>query len=170
MTLVSTCRLSQLNLPTQLLEAQSFVRREVREGFVLFFFSFLDPSFTLLPSAGLYDGLHYVCASLTHCDPWWKILVENLFSLWSISAEPIYSALKAQSIVHCEVCEAFILFLDPSFTPLPLAGLYEGLHYLDQFGTIQNLQGAFILKTSSCSGTIFWRFLQQTGSNRWNIL
>ena len=63
MTLVSTCRLSQLNLPTQLLEAQSFVRREVREGFVLFFFfSFLDPSFTLLPSAGLYDGLYYVCA------------------------------------------------------------------------------------------------------------
>ena len=40
MTLVSTCRLSQLNLPTQLLEAQSFVRREVREGFVLFFFLF----------------------------------------------------------------------------------------------------------------------------------
>ena len=93
-------------------------------------------------------------------DPCWTFI-----SLWSISAEPIYSALKAQSIVHCEVCEAFILFLDPSFTPLPLAGLYEGLHYLDQFGTIQNLQGAFILKTSSCSGTIFWRFLQQTGSS-----
>ena len=107
MTLVSTCRLSQLNLPTQLLEAQS---REVREGFVLFFFSFLDPSFTLLPSAGLYDGLHYVCASLTHCDPWWKILIENLFSLWSISAEPIHSALKAQSFLCREVREGFVLF------------------------------------------------------------
>ena len=70
MILVSTCRLSQLNLPTQLLEAQS---REVREGSFSSFFSFLDPSFTLLPSAVLYDGLHFVCASLMHCDPWWKI-------------------------------------------------------------------------------------------------
>ena len=53
-----------MNLPTQLLKAQS---REVREGFVLFFFSSLDPSFILLPLADLYDGLHYdglhyVCA------------------------------------------------------------------------------------------------------------
>ena len=33
----------------------------------------------------------------------------------------------------------------------------------DQFGTIQNLQRALIPQTSNCSGTIFCRFLQQTG-------
>ena len=34
-----------------------------------------------------------------------------------------------------------------------------------QFGTIQNLQRALLPQTSNWSGTIFGRFLQQTGSN-----
>ena len=36
---------------------------------------------------------------------------------------------------------------------------------LDQFGTIKNLQRALIPQTSYWSGTIFCRFLQQTGSS-----
>ena len=35
----------------------------------------------------------------------------------------------------------------------------------DQFSTIQKLQRALIPKTSNWSGTIFGRFLQQTGSS-----
>ena len=35
----------------------------------------------------------------------------------------------------------------------------------DQFVTIQNLQRALISQTSNWAGTIFGRFLQQTGSS-----
>ena len=105
MTLVLTCRLSQLNLPTQLLEAQSFVLREVCEGFVLFFFLFW------IQALLFFHRLASTTASTTFVQALpTVILVENLLSLWSLSAEPIYSALKAQSLVSCEVREAFILF------------------------------------------------------------
>ena len=40
----------------------------------------------------------------------------------------------------------------------------------DQIGTIQNLQRAIFSKTSNWSGTIFGRFLQQTGSSALKIL
>ena len=82
MTLFSTCRLSQLNLPTQLLEAQSFVRREVREAFVLFFF-FLFWIQALL----FFHRLASTTASTTFVQALptvilgGKFLVENLFSV-----------------------------------------------------------------------------------------
>ena len=39
----------------------------------------------------------------------------------------------------------------------------------DQFGTIQNLQRALIPKNSNWLGTIFGRFLQQTGFREWVV-
>ena len=40
----------------------------------------------------------------------------------------------------------------------------------DQFGAIQNLQRTLILQNSNWSGTIFDRFLQQTGSSNYDNL
>ena len=42
---------------------------------------------------------------------------------------------------------------------------YSHDHLCDQFGTIQNIQWALIPQTSNWSETIFFRFLQQTGSS-----